>query len=173
MALKETHRGQAWNKWEENLIKRDPNALQERSRRLRDRMDFHRFLQYVFFHQWSALRKYCQTKGIRIIGDLPIYVAQDSSEVWSHPDLFYLDDKGQPSVVAGVPPDYFSATGQRWGNPIYRWDVRATSGFQWWADRFRANLALVDLIRLDHFRGFEAYWEIPASEPQAGSMDGG
>lgn len=167
MALKETHKGQAWIKWEENLIKRDPQTLQERSRQLRDTMDFHRYLQYLFFYQWTELRKYCHSKGLWIIGDLPIYIAHDSSEVWSHPDLFYLDEKGQPSVVAGVPPDYFSATGQRWGNPIYRWDLRAKGGYQWWTDRFRANLALVDVVRLDHFRGFEAYWEIPASEPHA------
>jgi len=167
MALKETHKGQAWTRWEDPLITRDPQALQKCSRRLRDRMDYHRFLQYLFFHQWAALRQYCHANGIRIIGDLPIYLAHDSSEVWSHPDLFYLDDQGQSSVVAGVPPDYFSATGQRWGNPIYRWDVRAKSGYQWWIDRFRANLALMDLLRLDHFRGFEAYWEIPASEPYA------
>ena len=167
MALKETHGGQAWIKWEDNLIKRDPPTLQERSGRLKDKMDFHRYLQYLFFHQWTALRKYCHSKGVRIIGDLPIYIAHDSSEVWSHPELFYLDERGHPSVVAGVPPDYFSATGQRWGNPIYRWDVRAKGGYQWWTDRFRANLTLVDILRLDHFRGFEAYWEIPASEPHA------
>ena len=167
MALKETHQGHAWIKWEPNLIKRDPQTLQEQSGRLRDKMDFHRYLQYLFFSQWMALRQYCHSKGIRIIGDLPIYIAHDSSEVWSHPDLFYLNEQGQPSVVAGVPPDYFSATGQRWGNPIYRWDVRAKGGYQWWTNRFRSNLALVDVVRLDHFRGFEAYWEIPASEPHA------
>jgi len=167
MALKETHKGHAWTRWEPPLITRDPQTLQKYSRRLRDRMDFHRFLQYLFFHQWAALRQYCHANGIQIIGDLPIYLAHDSAEVWSHPDLFYLDDQGQSSVVAGVPPDYFSATGQRWGNPIYRWDVRARSGYHWWIDRFRANLALVDILRMDHFRGFESYWEIPASEPHA------
>lgn len=167
MALKETHKGQAWTKWEEDLILRKPTVLQRRSRQLRERMNFHRYAQYLFFQQWAALRHYAQSKGIRIIGDLPIYVAHDSSDVWSHPDLFYLDEKGQPTVVAGVPPDYFSATGQRWGNPIYRWDIRAQSGFQWWVDRFKANYALVDLIRVDHFRGFESYWEIPAGEPTA------
>lgn len=167
MALKETHQGHAWTRWEHPLITRDPQALQTSSRRLRDKMEYHRFVQYLFFHQWAALRQYCHAQGVKIIGDLPIYIAHDSSEVWSHPDLFYLDDQGQTSVVAGVPPDYFSATGQRWGNPIYRWEVRARSGYQWWVDRFRANLALVDWLRLDHFRGFEAYWEIPASESHA------
>jgi 4-alpha-glucanotransferase len=167
MALKETHKGQAWNKWEEDLILRTPTVLQRRSRQLHERINFHCYVQYLFFQQWATLRRYAQSKGIHIIGDLPIYVAHDSSDVWSHPDLFFLDEKGHPLVVAGVPPDYFSYTGQRWGNPIYRWDVRAKSGFQWWIDRFKANYALVDLIRLDHFRGFESYWEIPASEPNA------
>ncbi len=167
MALKETHGGHAWIKWEANLIKRDPQTLQEQSGRLRDTLDFHRYLQYLFFSQWTELRQHCHSQGIRIIGDLPIYIAHDSSEVWSHPDLFYLDENGQPSVISGVPPDYFSATGQRWGNPIYRWDVRAKGNYQWWTDRFRSNLALVDVVRLDHFRGFESYWEIPASEPDA------
>lgn len=167
MALKESHMGHAWTGWEHPLIVRNPQAIQDCSRRLRDTIDYHQFLQYVFFHQWFALKQYAHAQGVRIIGDLPIYIAHDSSDVWAHPDLFYLDDQGHPSVVAGVPPDYFSSTGQRWGNPIYRWDVRAKTGFQWWIDRFRANLALVDVLRIDHFRGFEAYWEIPASEPQA------
>lgn len=167
MTLKETHGGKAWTDWEPSLTGRDSQALQECSRRHRDTMEYHRFLQYLFFHQWSALKRYSHAQGVRIIGDLPIYIAHDSSDVWAHPDLFYLDDQGRPLVVAGVPPDYFSATGQRWGNPIYRWETRARSGYQWWIDRFRANLALVDVIRLDHFRGFEAYWEVPASEPHA------
>jgi len=167
MALKETHKGQPWTKWEEDLILRKPTVLQRRSRQLRDRIHFHRFAQYVFFHQWTSLRHYAQSKGIHIIGDLPIYVAHDSSDVWSHPELFFLDENGQPLVVAGVPPDSFSATGQRWGNLICRCDERAKSGFHWWIDRFKANYALVDLIRLDHFRGFESYWEIPANEPTA------
>lgn len=167
MALKEAHRGWAWTRWEPALVSREPQALQEASRRLHSRVEFHRYVQYVFFQQWQALREACRRRGIRIIGDLPIYVAHDSAEVWSHPELFYLDEQGRPRVVAGVPPDYFSATGQRWGNPIYRWDQRARSGFSWWVARFRANLALVDFLRLDHFRGFEAYWEIPASETDA------
>jgi 4-alpha-glucanotransferase len=167
MALKETHEGHAWTRWEHPLIVRDPQALQDGSHHLREKIGYHQFLQFLFFHQWFALRQYCHTKGVKIIGDLPIYISHDSSEVWSHRDLFFLDDQGQSTVVAGVPPDYFSATGQRWGNPIYHWEVRAKSGYQWWIDRFRANLALVDLLRLDHFRGFESYWEIPASESHA------
>ncbi|MGD9851586.1 MAG: 4-alpha-glucanotransferase [Nitrospirales bacterium] len=167
MALKETHEGRSWTRWDRPLIVRDSQALQDCSRRFRDTIDYHQFLQYVFFNQWFALKQYAHAHGVRIIGDLPIYIAHDSSDVWAHPDLFYLDDQGHPSVVAGVPPDYFSTTGQRWGNPIYRWDARARSGYQWWIDRFRANLVLADVIRLDHFRGFEAYWEIPESEPYA------
>lgn len=167
MAIKESHRGQAWTRWEPELVSRKPQALQDASRRLRSRVEFHRYVQYVFFHQWHLLRESCHRRGIRIIGDLPIYVAHDSADVWAHPELFYLDEAGHPRVVAGVPPDYFSATGQRWGNPIYRWEERAKSGFGWWIERFRANLALVDLVRLDHFRGFEAYWEIPANETHA------
>ncbi|MFQ5967223.1 MAG: 4-alpha-glucanotransferase, partial [Acidimicrobiia bacterium] len=167
MALREAHEGKIWTRWPEALAKRDSKALQEWSLKLRDIVEFHQYIQYLFFDQWAALREYCHRKGIRIIGDLPIYVAHDSAEVWSDPELFYLDENGYPTVVAGVPPDYFSATGQRWGNPIYRWDERAKSGYRWWIDRFRANLLLVDLVRLDHFRGFEAHWEIPASEPDA------
>lgn len=167
MALKETHKGQAWTKWEEDLILRKPTVLQRQSRQLREPINFHRYAQYLFFQQWATLRQYARAKDIKIIGDLPIYVAHDSSDVWSHPDRFFLDEKGLPTVVAGVPPDYFSATGQRWGNPIYRWEIRDQSGFQWWVDRFKATYDLVDLIRVDHFRGFESYWEIPASEPTA------
>lgn len=167
MALKEVHRGRAWTKWEPDLGARKPQALQDASRRLRERVEFHRYAQYLFFHQWTRLREYCHGQGVRIIGDLPIYIAHDSAEVWSQPDMFYLNEHGHPTVIAGVPPDYFSVTGQRWGNPIYRWEEQAKSGYRWWVDRFRANLALVDLLRLDHFRGFEAYWEIPAAETEA------
>ncbi len=167
MALKEDHRGQAWTKWEPDLVRRKPQALQDASARLRERVEFHRYAQYLFFHQWACLRDYCHGKGLRIIGDLPIYIAHDSAEVWSNPGMFYMDEEGHPTVVAGVPPDYFSATGQRWGNPIYQWGERGKSGYRWWIDRLRANLALVDVLRLDHFRGFEAYWEIPAAETEA------
>lgn len=167
MALKEAHSGKAWTEWGDDLPRRVPQALQDKSRLLRDSIDFHRYVQYVFFHQWASLREYCHRKGVGIIGDVPIYLAHDSAEVWAHRDLFYMDEHGHPTVVGGVPPDYFSANGQRWGNPIYRWELHASSGFQWWIDRIRANLALFDLVRLDHFRGFEAYWEIPAAEPTA------
>jgi 4-alpha-glucanotransferase len=122
-----------------------------------------KFMQYAFFSQWHALRKYCHDRGIRIMGDLPIYVAHDSDGFWATPSYFQLDDTGKPAVVAGVPPDYFSSTGQLWGNPIYAWDVMEADGFCWWIERFRAVLEMVDVVRLDHFRGFEAYWEIPAA----------
>jgi 4-alpha-glucanotransferase len=122
-----------------------------------------KYWQFEFFRQWAKLKTHCHDHGIRIMGDIPIYVAHDSADVWAHPELFRLDEQGKPTVVAGVPPDYFSATGQPWGNPIYRWDVLANSGYRWWIDRFRASLELFDLVRLDHFRGFEAYWEVPAS----------
>ena len=128
---------------------------------------FYLFEQYVFDQQWQALRAHCHERGVKIVGDLPIYVAHDSADVWAHPDQFHLDSDGQPTVVAGVPPDFFSATGQRWGNPIYRWDVMARDGFSWWMRRLRRALDLYDLVRLDHFRGFAGYWEIPAHLPTA------
>ncbi len=167
MALKEAHKGLAWTRWQKDLATRKRTTLQEWARKSRNTVEFHQYLQYVFFHQWDSLKRYCLGKGIRIIGDLPIYVAQDSAEVWSQTEHFHLDEQGNPTVVAGVPPDYFSATGQRWGNPIYRWDSGGNSLFQWWVNRFKANLSLVDCVRLDHFRGFEAYWEIPAKETDA------
>lgn len=167
MALKEAHHGKAWTQWEPELLTRRPQALQRHSRRLREKVEFHRYVQYLFFRQWEALRRYCDSKGVGVIGDLPIYIAIDSAGVWARRELFYIDQQGRPTVVAGVPPDYFSATGQRWGNPIYRWDVLAHQGYQWWIERFRANMALADVLRLDHFRGFESYWEVPSSESHA------
>jgi 4-alpha-glucanotransferase len=129
--------------------------------------DVHRYWQFEFNRQWCALRDHCENRGIRIMGDLPIYVAGDSADVVSHPELFQLDENGTPAVVAGVPPDYFSATGQLWGNPIYRWDRLKETGYRWWIDRFRAVLTQVDMVRLDHFRGFQAYWGVPAGEKTA------
>ena len=137
-------------------------------KKLSSETEIHKFAQFEFFRQWEKLRTHCSRCGISIMGDIPIYVAHDSADVWAHPELFRLDDQARPTAVAGVPPDYFSATGQLWGNPLYRWDVSAASGHRWWIDRFRASLKLLDLARLDHFRGFEAYWEIPA-----GCLDGG
>lgn len=168
MALKIHHGGGPWVNWPSELVQRDPQALEEARQRLADAVGYHKFLQWLFFGQWWAIKTYANMEaGISIIGDIPIFVAHDSADVWANPGLFYLEADGNPTVVAGVPPDYFSATGQRWGNPLYRWDVMARDGYAWWVKRFRAMLTMVDIIRIDHFRGFEAYWEIPASEPTA------
>ncbi len=166
-AVKEAHGGVAWTDWEPAIRAREPAALAAWSKRLAPQLDAIKFWQFEFFRQWRALKDYCHERQIRLMGDIPIYVAQDSTDVWANPGLFHLDEQGKPTVVSGVPPDYFSATGQLWGNPIYRWDVLAATGYQWWIERFRASMALFDLVRLDHFRGFEAYWEVPASEPTA------
>jgi len=167
MALKDVHRGRMWMQWEEAAARREPEALTRWQRELTESLEFHKFLQYIFFKQWADLKAYCHQKQIQIIGDMPIYVAFDSAEVWANREQFQLDASGWPTVVSGVPPDYFSATGQRWGNPIYRWAMMEANGYHWWVERFRMNFALVDIIRLDHFRGFEAYWEIPADEETA------
>jgi 4-alpha-glucanotransferase len=167
MAAKAFHKGAVWTDWEAGLRQRDHGALENWRHRLSPEMEIHKFAQYEFFRQWAMLKERCQRSGIRIMGDIPIYVAHDSADLWAHPELFCLDERGRPTVVAGVPPDYFSVTGQLWGNPIYRWDVLARSGYRWWVDRFRASLKLFDLVRLDHFRGFEAYWEIPAGATTA------
>ncbi len=166
MALKERFRV-AWNEWPEDIRLRREEALRAYREQLADLIDEHRFIQWTFFRQWDALKAYAHAQGIEIIGDIPIFVAYDSADVWAHPELFYLDDEGHPTVVAGVPPDYFSPTGQLWGNPLYRWDVMAEQKYAWWVERFRTVLRLVDWVRLDHFRGFEAYWEIPAGMPTA------
>jgi 4-alpha-glucanotransferase len=167
MACKKVHKDVAWVYWDAGIRQRDPDALTEWRRRLSSEIEIHKFAQFEFFRQWENLRAHCNRRSIRIMGDIPIYVAHDSSDVWAHPELFRLDEQGRPSAVSGVPPDYFSATGQLWGNPLYRWDVSADSGHRWWIERVRASLKLFDLVRLDHFRGFEAYWEIPAGAPTA------
>jgi 4-alpha-glucanotransferase len=167
MACKDAHCGTMWTEWGAEIRKRDPQALSDRSKKLASEVQAFKYWQFEFFQQWEQLKKYCQQRGIRLMGDVPIYVAHDSADVWAHPELFHLDDRGRPTVVAGVPPDYFSATGQLWGNPIYRWGLFADTGYKWWIERFRASLALFDLVRLDHFRGFESFWEVPASETTA------
>ncbi len=167
MAVKDAHGGIIFTQWEPAIRRRDPEALRDWSKRLAREIQAFKYWQFEFFRQWHELKTYCQERNIRFMGDIPIYVAHDSADVWSHPDLFYLDTNGSPIVVSGVPPDYFSATGQLWGNPIYRWDVLAANGYKWWIDRFRASLALFDMVRLDHFRGFEAYWEVPGGETTA------
>lgn len=160
MALKSHYGGQVWTEWESRLVHREPEAIREYQQKLRTEILFHQFLQYEFFTQWQNLKHYANQKGIKIIGDLPIFVAHDSSDVWSHPELFYLKSNGKPDKVAGVPPDYFSKTGQLWGNPHYRWDLMEKTDFSWWIDRFTSLYELSDILRIDHFRGFEAYWEV-------------
>ncbi len=166
MALQQSHGG-AWQTWGEGLARRRPEALADAREMLARAVQVHTFGQFVFAEQWASLRTYAADRDVRIIGDIPIFVALDSADVWSQPELFLLDDRGFPTVVAGVPPDYFSATGQRWGNPLYRWDAIAASGYTWWINRFRSILRLVDIIRIDHFRGFLGHWEIPAEHPTA------
>ncbi|MCS7155247.1 MAG: 4-alpha-glucanotransferase [Bacteroidetes bacterium] len=167
MALHEHHRGSPWNSWDTPLALRQPDALAETRKLLAERVRFHAFTQWIFFQQWDALKRYANERGVRLFGDVPIFVAHHSADVWAHQRFFKLDKYGHPTVVAGVPPDYFSPTGQRWGNPLYRWETMAHEGYRWWIDRLRHALSLMDLIRIDHFRGFVACWEIPASEPTA------
>lgn len=167
MALKDAHKGLPWSNWEPSLALRIPEAIESIRHKLAYEIIFYKFAQFIFDRQWKALKDYAAQKGIKIIGDIPIYVAYDAADVWSHPEFFQLDEKGHPTVVAGVPPDYFSPTGQLWGNPIYRWDVLAEKGYEWWIMRFRRVLEYVDVVRVDHFRGFEAYWEVPAGQDTA------
>jgi 4-alpha-glucanotransferase len=167
MALKSEHDSQEWCEWDRDIAQRKPSALEKARVELNDEIKFWKFTQWCFARQWTALKKYANEKGIQIVGDIPIFTAFQSSDVWAHPDLFSLDENLRPTIVAGVPPDYFSATGQRWGNPLYRWDVMERDGFAWWIERIKSTLALVDIVRIDHFRGFAAYWEIPAEEKTA------
>ncbi len=167
MAIKDAHGGTAWTSWEPELAGRHPAALAEWSARLTAEIAAYKFWQFEFFRQWGAVRERCEQHGIRIMGDVPIYVAHDSVDVWTAPQFFWLDERGNPLKVAGVPPDYFSATGQLWGNPTYRWERLQEDGFRWWTARLRGVLRLFDLVRIDHFRGFEAYFEIPAGETTA------
>lgn len=167
MALKDAHGGAVWNTWGPELAARRPAALHAARRDLREQIDDHRFRQFLFFRQWARLKSYAADAGVRIIGDIPIFVAFDSADVWQHPALFFLDDAGAPTMVAGVPPDYFAVTGQLWGNPLFRWDVLKQQGYRWWLERLRAVLELVDIVRIDHFRGFESFWAIPSGNPTA------
>ncbi len=167
LALKDAHGGDSWLTWDAPSRTRQAGVLQRARADYADAIGLHEFRQFLFFRQWAALKRYANEKGVRLIGDVPIFVASDSSDVWANPELFQLDAERQPTVVAGVPPDYFSATGQLWGNPLYAWDAHKRTGYAWWIERMRATLAQVDLVRIDHFRGFEAYWEIPAGMPTA------
>ncbi|MGA2820382.1 MAG: 4-alpha-glucanotransferase [Anaerolineales bacterium] len=167
MAIKHENGGRDWGQWPRELRLRQARALQTALQRNAYRVEANCFQQFVFFRQWDELRSLARGDGIRLIGDAPIFVAYDSADVWTHPELFKLDEQGRPLVVAGVPPDYFSSVGQLWGNPLYRWDRMRENGYRWWIQRVRAVLRTCDLVRLDHFRGFEAAWEVPRGETTA------
>ncbi|MDZ8226454.1 4-alpha-glucanotransferase [Nostoc sp. ChiVER01] len=168
MALKDAHENASWHTWEPEFVKREPEALAQVQHRLNEEIFYYKFVQFEFFRQWSELKSYANMRGIDIIGDIPIYVAHDSADVWAHPNIFCLDEEtGVAAQMAGVPPDYFSATGQLWGNPVYNWEELQKQDFKWWVQRFEAMLDYVDIIRIDHFRGFEAYWAVPQGEQTA------
>ena len=165
--LRQRFQSGTWSSWPKELAYREPAALRQLHQESRDEMEVQQAIQFAFNEQWCSLRTYCTKRQISLIGDIAIFVNYDSADVWTHPEIFELDKDLAPMRVAGVPPDYFSATGQRWGNPIYKWDVLASRGFDWWVDRMRRAQALYDIIRLDHFRGFEAFWSIPATDDTA------
>lgn len=167
VALKGYFRGLRWNQWPSPIRNRDSNQFNEMRRKLAEEIDLEKFQQYLFFKEWFALKRHLNHRGIQIIGDFPLYVDSDSPDVWANPEIFRLDAHGNPSVVSGIPPDYFSATGQLWGNPLYRWDVLKENEYAWWVSRIAHNLMLFDIIRLDHFKGYVNYWEVPAGEPTA------
>jgi 4-alpha-glucanotransferase len=168
MALLEANSGKSWNNWETAIARREPAALKTEAEALHDSIMFHKFLQFKFFEQWKKLRAYANHKNIQIVGDISIYVCHNSADVWANPEIFKLDPETfEPAYIAGVPPDYFSATGQLWGNPVYNWDQLQKTNFAWWIERFQATLQYVDIVRVDHFRGFEAYWQVPAGEETA------
>ncbi|AFY79224.1 4-alpha-glucanotransferase [Pleurocapsa sp. PCC 7327] len=168
MSLKQLFEGESWNKWDKDIAKRKPDAIAQWKDRLGESIFFQKFLQFQFFRQWSALKQYANEKGISIFGDIPIYVAHDSVDVWANPELFCLDEEtGEAALMAGVPPDYFSETGQLWGNPVYDWEKHQQTNFAWWMRRVEGILEYVDIIRIDHFRGFEAFWAVPQGEETA------
>ncbi len=167
MALKDVYEGQEWTQWDPALVQRDPLALQDARDRYADAITEQMFWQHLFAQQWGALKNYAHQHQVQLMGDLPIYVAPNSADVWANRELFHLDEQGQPLLVAGVPPDYFSATGQRWGNPLYNWEALKAQGYDWWIKRMRAILNQVDYVRIDHFRGFESYWAIPGDAETA------
>lgn len=166
-ALKSEFENESWTQWTPDLIARQPEALAHATEALAEDITYHKFLQFIFARQWREVHDYAHLNGIQIVGDMPIFLAHDSADVWAHQDLFHLHSDGSPKVVAGVPPDYFSETGQLWGNPLYNWEHMAKDDYAWWTERFRVMLGTVDIVRLDHFRGFEAYWEVPAEEETA------
>jgi len=169
MAVKRSRNMEPWSEWPEEIRLRKPYAVQTYATALAEDMNFFLFVQFLFFRQWNALHEYVSSLGIEIIGDLPIYVPYDSCDVWTNPDLFQLDEAGRPTAVAGVPPDAFSEDGQLWGNPLYDWDKIGADGYRWWNERIRAAAALVDVVRMDHFRGLESYWSVPYGDETARS----
>lgn len=166
-ALKEYFHQKPWYLWDEPVKGKEPEAIKHFQSALQNRTDYHKFLQYLFFIQWIDVKGYAHKKKIRIIGDIPLYIALDSADAWANPELFEFDEKRIPIRVGGVPPDYFSETGQLWGNPLFRWDILKKTGYKWWIERIKTNLFLFDIIRIDHFRGFAAYWAVPYSEKTA------
>ncbi len=167
MALKAKYQGRPWYEWEAPVKYREPDAIWTLRQEQKDEIRFHCFIQYLFYTQWEALRAYAHENGVSIIGDVPIYVPYDSADVWSNPEYFQLDQEGKPVSVAGVPPDYFSEEGQLWGNPLYRWDKMKKDGYLWWVNRLKAASRLYDVVRIDHFRGLEAYWSVPSGDKTA------
>lgn len=165
--MRRIHGGAAWSSWPRELARREPEGMRRFGVERQRELEVERAIQFAFFEQWRALHGYCSQRGIRVVGDVAIFVNYDSADVWRNPELFALDQDLQPAVVAGVPPDAFSATGQRWGNPLYRWEACRARGYEWWIQRISWALRTCDILRLDHFRGFESYWEIPAAEPTA------
>lgn len=167
MSLKNHFKGAEWAKWDEDIKLRNEESVEKYKEYLKDEIEYNNFVQYLFFAQWGEIKGYANSKGINIIGDIPIFVAFDSADAWSNSEIFLFDNERKPIEVAGVPPDYFSETGQLWGNPLFDWDKLKEKGYKWWIERVRANLKISDIIRIDHFRGFESYWAIPASENTA------
>ncbi|MFT9497853.1 4-alpha-glucanotransferase [Anaerosolibacter sp.] len=161
MAVKVWFGMKSWKDWDEDIKLREEKALERYQKELANEIEYWMFLQYLFFKQWKKLKKYANDKGIRIIGDIPIYVAEDSADAWANSEIFFLDEKKNPVTIAGCPPDYFSEIGQLWGNPIYRWDLLEERNYDWWIERIRGNFRLYDILRIDHFRGLESFWEIP------------
>ena len=167
VAFKHHFEGQAWTQWSDRIKNREQKGMEDLSSALSEEIEREAFLQFLFFHQWERLKAYCTSKGIGFIGDMPFYVSQDSADVWSHPEIFKLKEDGTPAAVSGVPPDYFSETGQLWGTPVFDWKTLKNRNYDWWIERISHNLHLFDLMRLDHFRAFSAYWEVPAGEETA------
>ena len=167
MALKDSYNGLAWKQWPSAIRKRERHALEKARQELQSEVDFYVFLQLLFYTQWKKLAAYARAHNVKIIGDIPIYVALDSADAWANPELFLLDEEDRPVLVAGCPPDAFTADGQLWGNPLYRWDLMQETGFQWWKERLSGTFELYDCLRIDHFRGFESYYAIPYGDKTA------